>query len=234
MPLNYTTYVAELANLAVYVPGAPEFVGILPGVIDYAEGRIYRELDLLSANFQDYSTTLTAGTRTAALSQSFVVVDSINILTPAGTGATDGTRSPMTAASKEVVNTLWPGSTTQGVPSLFAMVDQWTIVMGPAPDQNYVLEVIGTQHPPALSALNPDTFLTDNLPDLLIAASMVFLSAWKQNFGGAVNSPDQGGSWESMYQMLQKSAMTEELRKYRWAGSWTSYPISPEAQPQRG
>jgi hypothetical protein len=234
MSLTYTTYVSSLANLAVQQQTDPNFIAVLPNVIDDAEQRIYRELDLLATNVVDTTTTLLAGTRTAVINTNFIVTNNVSILTPAGSTASSGTRVPLNPVSIDVVNTLWPNASITGQPSMYAMQDQWTLIFGPSPNGAYVLEVVGTQRPAPLSASNTTTFLTSYLPDLFLAASMVFMSAYMRNWGTMASDPAQGMSWEQHYQLLKGSAMNEELRKLYWGSSWSPYPVSAEAQPQRG
>jgi hypothetical protein len=237
VPYNYTTYTTELANLSAYSLTDPSFVTNLPSAIDYSEQRIYRELDLLATNVSDYSTTLTANSRNVSIPETFVVTDTINVLTPTGSGNTDGTRNPLARVSKEVVNALWPSNTapaTPSIPTMFAMIDQWNLIVAPAPDAGYSLEVIGTTRPAPLSSTNPNTFLTDHLPDLFMAASMIFMSGFMRNFSASGNDPGMSVNWESQYEKLLASALSEEARKYGWGASWTTYPASAAAQPQRG
>lgn len=234
MSLNYITYVTELSTLAVQNQTDSSFVAILPACIDYAEQRIYRELDLLATNIVDSTVTLVPGTRTATINGNFVVTNNVSVITPAGTSAAAGTRNPLVPASIDVLNTLWPGIASTGTPQIYAMQDQWTLILGPCPDASYTLEVVGTQRPTPLSAAHPNTFLTDHLPDLFLAASMVFMAGYMRNFGAQSSDPQMGMSWEAQYQALKNSAMGEELRKYYWGSSWSPYPVSPAAQPQRG
>ena len=63
MSYTYATYTAALAELMVTPSTDPNFVAIEPSIIDYAEQRIYRELDLLGTNITDSTATLTADTR---------------------------------------------------------------------------------------------------------------------------------------------------------------------------
>jgi len=58
MALTYSSLVSEIATLTVIsstvlVSGDNNFSGIMDGIIDYAEGRLYRDLDLLSASVTD-------------------------------------------------------------------------------------------------------------------------------------------------------------------------------------
>lgn len=227
MALNYTSYVTAISTLAVQQPADPSFVAILPDCIDFAEQRIYRELDLLSTNIVDTSTTLVSGVRTAKINTVFVATNNVSVLVPAGSTALTGSRVPLVPTSLDALNTLWPGSAITDTPETYAMLDQWTLVLGPCPDANYLIEVVGTQRPAPLSVTNPNTFLTDRLPDLFVAASMTFMGSYMRN-------ADMAADWEGKYQALFKSASTEEERKKYWASSWSSLPNSANASAQRG
>ena len=67
MSYTYATYTAALAELMVMPSTDPNFVAIEPSIIDYAEQRIYRELDLLGTNITDSTATLTASNRNFTL-----------------------------------------------------------------------------------------------------------------------------------------------------------------------
>jgi hypothetical protein len=227
MALTYTSYIAALSDLTVIPSTDANFQTILPDCIDYAELRIQRELNLLQTVTQDASTSTTASQRSATISNAFVVVNGINVLNGSA-------RYRMTPTTRDVIDTLYPDTTITGVPQLFAMIGQWNLILGPAPDATYSLEVTGTQRFTPLSDGNPSNFISTYLPDLLIAASMVFMSGYMRNFGAEADDPKMAQSWEQQYQTLKASANDEELRKHMWAASWTPHPVSPAAQPQRG
>lgn len=237
MSLTYTTYTNQLANLMVETSTGANFVTFLPGCIDYAEQRIYRELDLLVSRDVDNTSFLSSGRRLVTLSSltgGFVVVEQINVITPVTAGTSNGTRNPLTPVSKEFLDYAWPNSTLfTGVPAYFAPIDGTTFVVGPSPDQSYPLEIIGTQRPPALSVSNSTTFLTLNLPDVFMAASMVFASAYQRDFGAQVDDPQRAASWENQYKTLRDSANVEELRKKFQGPGWQSMQPSPIASPTR-
>ena len=234
MSYNYASYTLALQTLMVSQAPDVDFTNIEPSAIDYAEQRCYRELNLLNTVQTDSSTTLANGVRSATIPSSFIVVNNMNVLTPAGTTDDTAVRKPLVPVSRDVIDNLWPSNSSPGVPQMFAMVDQWSVLFGPAPDDAYALEVIGTYRPAPLSAANPTTFLSTYLPDLFLAASMVFMSGYMRNFGAQMNDPAMSSSWETQYQTLFKSAETEEARKHFWASSWTAYPVASGAQPQRG
>lgn len=237
MGYTYTTYKAALQILVVSNAGGDvDFDGILPSAIDYAEQRCYRELNLLST-VQTLSGTQTAiGSRNASIDNSFVVVNNINIITPAGSTPAAGKRNPLVPVSRATIDTLWPDNDTanRGVPTMFNMVDQWNMIVAPPPDAVYTIEVTGTYRPDPLSASNQTTFLSQRLPDLFMAASMIFMSSYMRNFSASGSDPAMAVNWETQYEALFKSADTEEARKHFWASSWTSQPVSSQAQPQRG
>jgi hypothetical protein len=234
MSLNYSTYVAELANLMATDSTTPEFQIMLPGCIDYAEQRIYREIDLLSTVVRDDTAVLTPGDRNFTLPTTangpFVTVQGINVITPAGSTPANGKRNALSAVARDYLDMVWNSSTGAGVPINFAMIDQNNLILGPWPSAAYTVEVIGTIIPNPLSATNTTTFLTLYLPDLFMAASMVFASGYMRDFGSQSDNPAQAASWEAQYQTLFKSANMLELRK-KWAGpGWTplsSIPIAP-------
>lgn len=236
MSLNYATYVTALSTLLNVPESDPSFVAILPDCIDYAEQRILRELDLLQNVVRDSSQALTPNIRNFNLPSAqgvFVVVNGINVITPASVGADAGTRNPLTPTSRDYLDMVWPDSSVTGVPSSFAMLTQTSILVGPWPGDAYTVEVIGTQRPLPLSSSNTVTFLSNSLPDLFLAASMVFMSGFQKNFGSQSDDPRMSQSWESQYQTLMASATTEEARKRFQGSAWSSLTQSPQAQPAR-
>lgn len=233
--MDYGSYISQIANLMAADSTTPEFQTMVQGMIPYAEDRIYRELDLLNTTVVNYANSFTAGSRSFTLPTNgangiFYTVTGINVITPAGATPDAGTRNQMTAVTMDYLNAVWNSATGASVPQEFAMVNQFTIVVGPWPDANYNVEVVGTIQPAPLSSTNTTTFLTDYLQDLFVAASMVFASGYMRDFGSQADNPQQAQSWESQYQTLLKSAMLLELRK-KWAGpGWTpfsSVPIAP-------
>lgn len=237
MALNYTTFLSSLANLMVTSTTDPNFVAMAPNAIDEAEGRIYRDMDFLATVVRDSTAALTLNNRNFALPTDvgvFLVVNSINAITPAGTGAATGKRSPLVRASLETLDFLWPASTANtGTPQQYALLDNANIVVGPSPDGAYVLEVIGTQRPAALSAINPTTYLSTYLPDLLLAAAMIFASGFMRNFGSQSDDPKMAMSWQADYASLLATAKSEEARRKSEAQSWAAKQPAPSATPAR-
>jgi len=235
--INYTTYVSQIANLTVISSADPTFLTMLPGMIDYAEQRIYREGDFLFTYITDTSTNVVANSRTFNYPTSigtFLVIDQINILTPISATSSNATRVPLTVTSKQFIDQVYPNNSSgTGVPKFFAPATEDSVTLGPVPDQSYNVEVIGTARPLPLSASNSSTFLTQTLPDLFIAASMIFASGYMKNFSAQGDDPRMAQSWGSQYDKLFASASTEEARKKYTSQGWQAQIPSPVATPAR-
>jgi hypothetical protein len=236
-----TSYVTQMATMAVVAETDPAFLTILPQMIVYAELRMYRDLDFLFTSGVSTAYSLTAGNRTLNVPAdtfplgTLVVPEQINVLV----GSTDpdlADRVPLLPTTKEFLDAVYGSGAVanRGVPQYWVPFDDYTFLVGPYPDDNYTVELVGTYRPASLSASNPTTFISLNLPDIMIMASMVYISAYQRNFGRMNDDPQMAISYESQYQTLLKGAMVEEARKKFEAAGWSSQSPSPIATPTRG
>ena len=234
--LTYATYKTALATLSVVPETDQNWLSILPDAIEYAELRLYRDLDLLSTVSANTSFSTAANASKLSLTQgTFVTLQNVNVITPSGTSNPDlGTRVPLLPVSKEYIQYSWPSAANAGVPQYFAMIDERTFSLGPWPDSAYTLEIIGTIRPETLSAANTTTFISQYLPDIFLMASMIFISGYQRNFGRQSDDPQMSQSYESQYNALLKGATVEEYRRKFQASGWTSLSSSPVATPGRG
>lgn len=242
MALTYSSFVSEIATLTVIssnilVNGDNNFGPIMPGVIDYAEGRLWRDLDLPVASVTDTSVTCASGIRSINLSTvqgEPLAIETLNLLTSAGATSSFATRVPLVPASKAVIDAIYPSAASSncGQPEYFARVSNLEIIFGPTPDQHYGTEMIATIRPAPLSAANSSTWLTQNLPELMIAAGMIFAAGHMRDFGAQSDNPQMAQSWESQYNNLLKSAMVDAERMKFQSGGWTSEQPSPVATPR--
>jgi CRISPR/Cas system-associated protein Cas5 (RAMP superfamily) len=66
-------------------------------------------------------------------------------------------------------------------------------------------------------------------------ASMIYIAAYQRNFSSALgNDPQMPVTYETQYQTLLKSAISEENRKKFEAAAWSSQSVSTTATPTRG
>jgi len=240
--LTYNSYVTQIATMAVVntttngsltVFSDTAMQNALPQMLNYAELRIQRDLDFLPLQTTNTTYSLTTGSNTLSLLTSdFVTLQNI-VLTASGT--------PLLPVTKEWLQNVYGIGSTQGPPNYFAPyggdtaggnTNQYFIV-GPIPDQAYALTLVGTIRMPTLYVTSGTgtntTFISTYLPDMLIMASMIYVSAYQRNFGRQSDDPAMAQSYESQYQALMKGAMVEEYRKKFEAYAWSSESISPVA-----
>jgi len=234
MALTYSTFGTTLVAMMAGRSDDTNYVAVLPSIIDYAEQRIYRDLDLLSTVVRDRTATMTANSRNLTLPSAFgrfTVVSAINVLSSSVRVA------QLEPVSLEFLDAAWASETAAAsstIPQYFAMVTDQTIALGPPPGSALGVEVVGYIRPAALSVSNTTTYLTTYLPDLFLAAAMIFAAAYQKNFGAQSDDKDMAMSWEKQYNLLLSSASLEEHRKRFQSVSWTSKSPSPVAIPQRG
>jgi hypothetical protein len=229
--MDYTAFVGDLANmLAVPVTDAG-YQTALPDIINDAEQRIRRDLDLMAFTVVDSSSALQANQRAFTFPQHFVVAQNINVVLPTGA------LSPLVPADRSVIDFMWPQNasvTTPSIPQYFCMVTDQDIRVGPPPDLAYGIQIIGSVIPTPLSATNTSTYIATYLPDLFMAASLVFAAGYQKNFGAQAEDPRAAMSWNVHYDTLLQSAQTEEMKKRFQADGWTSRSATPLAKPPRG
>lgn len=237
MSLNYSSYVQQIATMAVVPVTDPNFTIIIPSMIDYAELRMQRDLDFLSTQTSNSSYSFTPGNNTLTIpSTGFVVMQTIEVIDGSGNSTT------LLAVGKEYIQNVYGNGSTSGLPQYFAVyggdaattgLTSQNIIVGPTPNSGYNVRLTGTIRSTPLSAGNPTTFISTYLPDLFVMASMIYISAYQRNFGRINDDPAMAQTYESQYQGLLKSAMVEENRKKFQSAAWTSYSPSPFAAPTR-
>lgn len=234
--MDYSTYVNQLATLAVVSPTDTNFVTILPSAIQYAELRMQRDLDFLSTQISNSNYALTANTNNFSIpTSSFITIQTISVIN-------NGQTYPLAPVSKQYLEYVYGSSANSSIPKFFAVYggDSATtgnttqnFILGPWPDQNYSVKITGTVRSAPLSATNTTTFISTYLPDLFIAASMIYVSGFQRNFSATGSDPQMPINWETQYEKLLASATTEEFRKKFESVAWSSQSPSPVATPTR-
>ena len=245
MPSTYSDLLTAVSNAIVVESDNADLLEIFPTAINFAEDKIYRELDLLSGNIRNAVDSTSANNRNFNLPTgygTFLIVDGINIITPAATAPESGTRNPLQPVSRDFLDWTYTSTTGAAVPQYFAYLSQDTfssptqtqVIFGPWPDAAYRVEVVGKIQPTPLSSTNTTTWLSGNLFDLLFAATMVFMTGWQMNFSAGGDNPQMAASWAKTYEDLKQSAAAYAARARFGGPSWTSKTIEPMASNQRG
>lgn len=233
---NYNSYVNQMALLAVIDPADGNFLANLPSMINYAELRILRDLDLLVVSGSLTNYAFAVGSRQISIPLgSLVVSEQINVITPSGQSDPEsGTRNPLIPTTKEFLDMVYGDSSITGIPEYFVPFNDNLFLVGPFPDQPYYVEIVGTIRPETLSASNPVTFVSAYFPDLFEMASMIYVSGYQRNFGRQNDDPQMAQSYENQYKVLLEGASKEEARKKFESVGWSSMDPSPLATPTRG
>lgn len=236
-----SNFVTQLALMAVVEPDDINFLAALPQAITYAENRIYREVDFLSTRIAAIY-QMTIGQRFVSISNlinkyPFLITEQANIITPAGTVNPDGpsaTRVPCQPVTKEFLDAVFGSPTYKGLPNFYAPFTDDKIFFGPVPNQNYSVEIVGTARPESLSATNKTTFLSLYIPDVFLAAAMIYIGGYQRNFSSTGSDPQMPMNWEQQYKTLVMGAQMEEARKKYQGAAWSSMIPAQAASPSRG
>lgn len=245
-PLSYNAYIQNIGVMAVEQTlsnaGVNQFVNatlqtITPQMLNYAELRIARDLDMLSSQTSNIY-TLTAGAQVFSLPvDDFLTVQTLEIVQLSG--GTVVNSYPLTPTSKEFIQNCYSGLYTADQPEFFAMYgdnfgdeqDSFTnILFGPTPNYAYSLRVTGTALAPSLyqsatagAADTQYTYISSYYPDLLVMASMIFISAYQRNFSATADDSPMGQTYEKQYQALRLGAIPLENRRKQQGSAWTAY-----------
>lgn len=220
-----------------------DFNNILPRCVEFAELMMYRDpdLDFLAVRKFDATTAAVPSVRTLIVPGTIIVPIDLNLISPAATVPDSGTRNPVQRVSIEFLNMFYPTTATvTGLPRYYAITDNnqgsaiaYQARLAPTPDAAYIAEWYGQYLPAPLSATNPFTFISINLPDLFLSASMVFMSGYQRNFGAQADDPKMATSWVTIYAEQKRTAVVEQARSKAQASGWTAYPATPVATPPR-
>lgn len=231
--MTYEEYVSTMKVMLVIGTGnTSSFDTILPLMIEYAENRIRRDLDILY-DFTTITSDCTSGLRNVQVPQEIDILNSISIITPSGVSPDEGTRNPVQRTTVEFINYSWNQSSSIGVPNYYALLNTETMILSPTPDEDYTIEWNGVTDPEPLSASNPETYISTYIPDIFVVASMIFGSGYQRDFGQMSDDPKVAQSWESQYQTLIQSEAVREFRRKAQAQSWQPFSPSPLAPQSR-
>lgn len=255
-PLSFNGYVQNIGvmavattslNAGVYQFDDATLQTILPQMLNYAELRIARDLDMLSSQTSNFY-TLTAGVNVFSLPvNDFLTVQTLEIVELSNGNVVNS--HPLIPVSKEFIQNCYGGLFTANRPKYFALYgdnfgdeqDSFTnILFGPAPNFGYSLRVTGTALAPSLyqsatagPADTAYTYISQWYPDMLMMASMIYISAFQRNFSATSDSADMGQTYEKQYQALRLGAVPLENRRKQQGSGWSAYSTPIAATPTR-
>ena len=255
-PLSFNSYISQVAAMAVYQTqqnaGVTSFLDappslITPVMLNYSERRIERDIDMLASRSSNQY-TLTAGVNILPIPVGdFRTVETMQIAQVNGAQVVN--TSPMTPVSREYIQNCYGGLQGAGIPRYFAMVgDNFgdgadtlnNVLLGPYPNAPYTVIVNGTIWQPSLYSYASNgvadtqyTYISNYYSEMLLMASMIYISAFQRNFSATSDSPDMGQSYEKQYQVLRLGAIEEENRKKQLGSAFSAYSTPVSATPTR-
>ena len=186
---------------------------ILNDFIEHAELRLFREVDL--DVFKKYKTaSLTAGdafvAMPGAIPSLFSVIRYVQIFSGTGSlgGLTDNERISLQKKDASFINEFLPNRTTQGIPKYYANWDNDTIILAPAPNAAYTIELAYNAQPTGLSSSNTTTWISNNIPEGLLYACLVEAFKFLKN-------PQMVQMYESYYTTTVQPFAAEQMGRRR-------------------
>jgi hypothetical protein len=255
-PLSYNAYIQNVGVMAVAltneVSGVYQFTDatlqeIVGQMLNYSELRIQRDIDFLQARASN-TYTLAPGSNLLSIPiNDFLTVETLEITQ--NNGAQVVNSSPMTPVSREFIQNCYSGLTQSGQPKFFAMAGDTfgdgananiNVLLGPPPNFSYPVRVNGVIRLPSLAqfatagpADTSYTYISQFMPDLLMMASMIYISAFQRGFSSTSDDPNMGQSYEKQYQALRLGAISEENRKKFLGSGFSPYSTPVSATPTR-
>ena len=204
---------------------------IVNDFIEHAELRIFRDVDL--DVFRKYQTaSLTSGDAfvgmPGATPSSFSFIRSVNIFSPSGSlgGLTDNERRYLEKKDTTFMSEYAPNRTTTGIPKYYANWDNDTIILAPAPNAAYTIELAYNAQETGLSSSNTTTWVSTNAPQLLLYACLIEAFKFLKN-------PNMVAMYTQAYQDVITPLAAEQIgrrRREEYKDGVVRLPI-PSANP---
>ena len=177
-------------------------------MLNYAELRIQRDLDLTAVSTAEGYTTNPAYVIPASSGNvsipidDWIVINSIDLLNLNGSNQVISTSS-LIPVSIDYIHNCCNGLSSSGTPKYFCVAD--------------------TSY----------TYISTYYPDMLMMASMIYVSAFQRNFSATSDDPQMPMNYEKQYQALRLGAIPEENRKKQQGSGWTAFSTPVSATPTR-
>ena len=187
---------------------------IINDFIEHAELKIFRQVDL--DVFRKYKTaTLTAGdafiSMPGAIPPDFEYARYINIFGTSGLSGSSLTANERVFLDKRdpsFMNEYRSDRTATGVPKYYANWDNDTILLAPAPNAAYTIELAYNALPTGLSSSNTTTWVSNNMPTLLLYACLTEAFKFLKN-------PNMASMYAQSYQELLTPLAAEQVGRRR-------------------
>jgi hypothetical protein len=187
----------------------PDFVAELPDFVGKAETRLLRDLDL--ELFEQWiQVTVSGSIRLVTKPADAIEINDLWIRDPSTQKWIECPRR-----SFEYCIAYAPTESTLGVPAYYSEFDEDDIYVVPTPDQSYSggnARVRATIRPTGLSASNENTWLGDNMGDMLFEASMIEAQTFLKN---PAKVQEHAGKYQSLLPAIAREIEQIVRKRYK-------------------
>ena len=164
------------------------FVNDLPTFIKEAEERILKNVELPVFR-KNVTGTATASNTYLSTPTDFLSPYSLAV-------SSSGSYSYLLFKHVSFIRDYTPNPTTTGLPKYYALFDDTTFLLGPAPDSNYTFELHYKYRPASLTAgaESGTTWLSDNAPDALLYGTLTEAATF-------LKTPEEIGNYQQRFDM---------------------------------
>lgn len=163
----------------------------IPGFIQFGENRIYRDMRV-----RQMETALSS-----AISSGVVAVPS-GYLEMKYAYVNGSPMVKLTRKDAEWIYWNYPTRSADGTPQFFAREAE-NLIFGPYPDSNYTIKGVYYKKLPALSGSNTTNWLTTDVPDLILFASLCEASPYLQD-------DPRVALWEKKYEEVRRRVQRQD------------------------
>ena len=196
------TYAELIARLQTWVESTEtDMVANLDTIIEYAELRVYKTVDLNEARLTS-SVTLTPSDPEVTLPSGLVTIRTVTL---------DVSGALTLLEQKEVsfLDDYTGARTVEGTPRYYAWLDDSTILLAPAPDAADDVQIAHTIRPTQLSSSETTTWLSLNASDVLMYSCLIELATFLKQ------EADMVQAYQAKYQEAVKTLLLEENYRNR-------------------
>jgi len=179
---------------------------ILDGIIENAELRIMRDVDV-DANRRYDTANLITSDRFIGRPAGLLVVRSAQIVDSDGSSQPDN-REFLEYRDTSFMSEFNPTGET-GVPKYYSLWDEQKIVVAPTPDATYTIQLNYILKDPGLSSTNTTTYISQNFPNGLLYACLV------EAYGFLKGPQDLLQLYEQKYKQVVEGFSIEQMGRRR-------------------
>ena len=178
-----------------------EFTAKIDTFIVNAESRLFRDAPFLPAFRASNTGSLSSGTATLAMPTGVRTIRSVSI-TVSGVHDEDVF---LQQRLDSYLRDVYPASATTGQPKYYAVQSDSSLLFGPTPNNTYAFEVLSNENPTGLGSGNTTTWLSINVPEVLLYACMIESCTFLQYAEGVT-------TWNAKYIESLNSLQSEMMR----------------------